>query len=142
MRLRTKDYKDWGTPSQLFRELDFEFHFDLDACASDDNHKCDRFFTLKDDSLAQDWTQFRSVFMNPPYGKGIDNWLKKAYETARSGETTVVCLVPANTDTSWWHDICMLGEIRFLRGRLKFQGADGPAPFASAIVIFRPKEKP
>ena len=139
MRLRTGDKKDWGTPIQLFRELDYEFHFDLDACASEGNHKVDRYFTREQDAFTQDWTEFRSVYMNPPYGNGIDKWLLKAYQTAQAGKTTVVYLVPANTDTSWWHDICTKGEVRFLRGKVKFEGARWNAPFASAIVIFRPK---
>lgn len=138
---RTMDKKDWGTPVQLFNELDYEFHFDLDACASDHNHKCKPYFTVKDDALGQDWTEYKSVFMNPPYGKSIGIWLKKAYETAREGNTTVVCLVPANTDTAWWHDIAAKGEVRFLRGRVKFQGADSNAPFPSAVIVFNRKQR-
>jgi len=75
--------------------------------------------------------------MNPPYGREIGKWVKKAYESAQSG-ATVVCLVPARTDTAWWHDYCAKGEIRFVRGRLKFGGSKNSAPFPSAVVIFRP----
>ena len=75
--------------------------------------------------------------MNPPYGRKIKLWVKKAYESAQSGRANVVCLLPARTDTSWWHDYCMKGEIRFIRGRLKFNNNENSAPFPSAIVIFR-----
>lgn len=128
---------EFGTPLWLFRELNDEFKFDLDACATAQNKKVKNFFSITDDGLEQDWTQYRSVFVNPPYGKTIGLWLMKAYNTARASDTTVVCLVPANTDTSWWHDYCLKGEIRYIRGRLKFGGSKGRAPFPSAIVIFR-----
>jgi site-specific DNA-methyltransferase (adenine-specific) len=75
--------------------------------------------------------------MNPPYGSGIGAWMRKAYESSLLG-ATVVCLVPARTDTAWWQDIAVLGEIRFLRGRLRFGGAATGAPFPSAVVIYRP----
>jgi phage N-6-adenine-methyltransferase len=137
--LFTSATDDWGTPQDLFDELDNEFQFELDVCASDNNHKCHRYFTRADDGLAQDW---RGVcWMNPPYGRTIKDWMRKAYESSING-ATVVCLVPARTDTAWWHDYAMQGEIRFLRGRLKFTTTggekQGSAPFPSAIVIFRP----
>lgn len=129
---------DWGTPQNLFDDLDNEFGFELDVCASHENHKCDRYFTHANDGLAQDWRGI--CWMNPPYGRAIKEWMRKAYESSLDG-ATVVCLVPARTDTAWWHDYAMRGDIRFLRGRLKFTtsgGGGGSAPFPSAIVIFRP----
>ena len=126
---------DWATPMHLFRQLDYEFGFDVDVCASADNAKCRRFYSKEDDGLAQDW---RGVcWMNPPYGDTIGRWMQKAYESSQQGGATVVCLVPARTDTAWWHDWAMKGEVRFLRGRLKFGGAKDGAPFPSAVVIFR-----
>ena len=128
----------WGTPQDLFDRLDSEYRFTLDPCANHDNHKCDRYFTESDDGLSQEWTG--SVFMNPPYGRAIGKWMGKAYRSSLEG-ATVVCLVPARTDTAWWHDYAMQGEITFLRGRLKFTDTDGKtassAPFPSAIVVFR-----
>lgn len=119
----------------MFNELDREFHFDLDPCATDFNAKCSNYFTKKQDGLSRGW--WGSVFMNPPYGREIIKWVKKAYEESkRPLVDVVVCLVPARTDTAWWHDYCMKGEIRFIRGRIKFSGK-GSAPFPSAIVIFR-----
>jgi phage N-6-adenine-methyltransferase len=123
---------EWSTPQALFAELDAEFGFELDVCATAGNAKCARYFTAAQDGLAQEW---RGVcWMNPPYGSGIGAWVRKAYESSLLG-ATVVCLVPARVDTRWWQDICELGEVRFLRGRLRFNGAD-PAPFPSAVVVF------
>lgn len=130
--------EDWATPDDFFAELDREFHFTLDACAAEWNKKVDNYYDKEQDGLKQQWTG--TVWMNPPYGREIKKWMAKAVESARVG-ATVVCLVPARTDTAWWHDYAMLGEARFLRGRLKFVGLDGPkdnAPFPSAVIIFRP----
>ena len=102
--------------------------------AAPENAKCSKYYSKEDDGLAQEW---RGVcWMNPPYGRGIGAWVRKAFETAESGRGMVVCLLPARTDTSWWHDYAMKGEIVFLRGRLKFGEAKNSAPFPSAIVIF------
>lgn len=132
----------WGTPLDLFNELDKEFQFTLDACASHWNYKVDNYFTQEQDGLAQAWTGV--VWCNPPYGRAIKNWIRKGYESSQGG-ATVVMLIPARTDTTYWHDYVMKGDIRFLRGRIKFVQPDGtadaPAPFPSAIVIFKPKEK-
>jgi phage N-6-adenine-methyltransferase len=125
----------WGTPPDLFAALDREFGFTLDACASAENATCARYYSREDDGLAQPWAGV--VFCNPPYGREIGRWVRKAAESARSG-ATVVCLLPARTDTHWWHCWAMRGEIRFLRGRLRFVGARWNAPFPSAVVIFRP----
>lgn len=128
----------WATPQELFDDLDSIYHFTLDVCASDWNAKCDRFFTEEQDGLAQEWTGV--CWMNPPYGRTIKHWVKKAYESAGNG-TVVVCLIPARTDTSWWHDYVMKGEITFFRGRVKFVSQEDDknqsAPFPSALVVFR-----
>jgi phage N-6-adenine-methyltransferase len=126
------------TPQWLFDALNREFAFTLDPCATRENAKCPRFFTREDDGLLQDWGD-EVVFMNPPYGAMISRWMWKAYDAADKG-ATVVCLVPARTDTGWWHNYAMKGEIRLLRGRLKFGNATNSAPFPSAIVIFRPPQ--
>lgn len=124
----------WATPQATFDKLHAEFGFELDVCALPENAKCQNFFTPDQDGLAQDW---RGVcWMNPPYGRGISRWVRKAYESAKAG-AIVVALVPARTDTAWWHDYVAKGEVRFLRGRLKFGGAKFSAPFPSAVVIFR-----
>lgn len=128
---------EWPTPQCLFDVLDEEFGFTLDPCSTDANAKCAKHFTLVDDGLAQTWKD-EIVFMNPPYGRGIGRWMEKAYREASAG-ATVVCLVPARTDTAWWHDWAMKGEIRLFRGRIKFEGASTSAPFPSALVVFRPR---
>lgn len=107
----------------------------LDVCALPENAKCARFYSPVEDGLAQPWSGV--CWMNPPYGRQIGPWMRKAYEEAQRG-ATVVCLVPSRTDTAWWHDYAMKGEVRFLRGRLRFQGASSSAPFPSALVIFGP----
>ena len=127
---------EWPTPSWLFNALQAEFGFTLDPCATPQNAKCKPYFTKAGDGLAQDWGD-HTVFMNPPYGRAIGPWMKKGYEASRKG-ATVVCLVPARTDTAWWHRYAMKGEIRLLRGRLRFEGGKHSAPFPSAIVVFRP----
>jgi phage N-6-adenine-methyltransferase len=124
---------EWATPQDFFDALDAEFHFDLDVCALPTSAKCERFFSPEVDGLEQDWTG--TCWMNPPYGNEIVDWVRKAFESAEAG-ATVVCLVPARVDTGWWWDYCRYGEIRFLRGRLKFGGAETSAPFPSALVIF------
>ena len=132
---------EWATPLSLFESLDREFGpFTLDPCATVANAKCSRFFTKATDGLAQDWGR-EVVFMNPPYGRHISLWMRKALAAAQGG-ATVVCLVPARTDTHWWHSYAMAGEVRFIRGRIKFGEAIHSAPFPSAIVIFRPPIKP
>ena len=126
----------WGTPQSFFDELDREFGFTLDVCASDWNYKCERYFTEDDDGLLQPWSGV--CWMNPPYGREIGKWMAKAVQEWRLG-AIVVCLVPARTDTAWWHDYAMQGDIRFLRGRLKFvspEGVKSSAPFPSAVVVF------
>lgn len=127
----------WSTPQDTFDRLNAEFGFEVDVCATPDNAKCDLFFTKEIDGLAQNWG--RAVcWMNPPYGRAIKAWMRKAYEASLGG-ATVACLVPARTDTAWWHDYAVRGEIRFIRGRLKFGGHENSAPFPSAVIVFRPQ---
>lgn len=123
----------WGTPRDLFDELNAIFHFDLDACASASNAKCANYFSKEQDALAQPWKG--NVWLNPPYGRKIGAFMRKAYEESRRG-ATVVCLVPSRTDTQWWHRFVKQGQVISLRGRLRFEGATASAPFPSAIVIF------
>jgi phage N-6-adenine-methyltransferase len=127
---------DWETPQDLFATLDAEFGFDIDVCATTETAKCRRFFSPQQDGLRQAW---RGVcWMNPPYGSALPKWIAKAYEESLHG-ATVVCLVPARTDTKWWHDFAMRGEIRLIQGRLRFGRGQYTAPFPSAIIVFRPK---
>lgn len=127
----------WATPQELFDTLNDEFHFDLDPCAVPQNAKCARFFTPDDDGLRQNWGGAK-VFCNPPYGREIGKWVRKCYEESRKPDTLVVMLIPARTDTSYFHDyIYGKAEIRFLRGRLHFNESKQGAPFPSMIVIFK-----
>jgi phage N-6-adenine methyltransferase len=128
----------WATPQVFFDELDNEFHFETDVCALPENAKCKRYFTPQQDGLSQEWDGV--CWMNPPYGRDISKWMKKAYESSLHG-ATVVCLVPSRTDTKWFHDFAMKGEIRFVKGRLKFGGCKNSAPFPSAVVVFRGKKE-
>ena len=128
---------DWATPPDLFDQVDREFNFDLDVCASSSNAKCPEYFTREDDGLLQLWAP-RRCWMNPPYGRQIGRWLEKASDTAIGGGL-VAALVPARTDTQWWHRWVMTSsEIRFVEGRIKFGGSKSAAPFPNALVIFRP----
>lgn len=127
----------WATPQKFFDELNAEFHFNLDPCADSSNAKCDKFFTEEDDGLTKSWEGY-TVFCNPPYGRNTTGkWIEKAYRESRNPNTMVVCLVPARTDTRWFHDYVIgKSEIRFVRGRLKFGDGTSPAPFPSMVVIF------
>lgn len=131
---------EWTTPQHLFDELNREYHFTLDPCATHKNTKCEKYFTEKENGLLQDWSD-DVVFMNPPYGREIKHWIKKAYEEFLNG-ATVVCLIPARTDTTYWHDFIFdkAFDIRFLKGRLKFGDSKNSAPFPSAIVVYKCKE--
>ena len=135
--LFTSNTAEWETPQKTFDELNCEFGFTLDVCATARNAKCKKFFDVEKDGLSQVWSGV--CWMNPPYGREIGKWVRKAYESAAQGGATVVCLLPSRTDTAWWQDYCMTGEIRFIRGRLKFGNSKNSAPFPSAIVIFRKK---
>lgn len=128
---------EWSTPQNVFEELNKEFHFNLDPCATKDNAKCCKFFTKAQDGLKQNW-QGHNVFCNPPYGREIKEWVRKAYEESLKPNTAVVMLIPARTDTSYFHDyIYGKAEIRFIRGRLKFGNAKNSAPFPSMIVVYK-----
>lgn len=136
--LLTSTTDDWETPTALFEELNREFGFTLDVCANEGNAKCSHYYSKEQDGLAQKWSGV--CWMNPPYGSTIKQWMERAYQASMEG-CTVVCLVPARTDTAWWHDYAAKGEIRFIRGRLKFGDSKNSAPFPSAVIIFRPQKK-
>lgn len=128
--------EEWATPQDFFDVLNAEFWFTLDPCATHENHKCAQYFTKEDDGLAQDWGN-ETVFCNPPYGNKIRLWVEKCREHGKRGGTAVL-LLPARTDTRWFHDLIYhQAEIRFVRGRLKFGGSQHNAPFPSMVVIFR-----
>lgn len=127
----------WATPQDFFDKYNNIYQFETDVCASRENAKCAKYYTKEQNGLAQEWTG--KCWMNPPYGREIKDWIKKAYESSING-ATVVCLVPARTDTSWWHDYCIKGQIEFIRGRLKFGGSQNSAPFPSAVVVFNSKK--
>lgn len=133
--------KSWATPPSLFHRLDQRFGFTLDVCASASNTKCERYFDQEANSLSQDWGT-ETCFMNPPYGTGIEVWMEKAYKSSFFG-ATVVCIVPASTDTRWWHDWATLGEVEFLKPRVQFVPPPGvkasSCSFGSALVTFWPK---
>lgn len=139
--------RHWATPPDLFQKLDSEFRFTLDPCATIKTAKCSRFFTEQEDGLSKDWEGDR-VFMNPPYGAEIRPWIRKARESADKG-ALVVGLVPAETDSDWWHDhIVDRAEIRYIRGRIRFlvYGDDGlvmwASPFRpSVVVVWRPRSR-
>ncbi|MBQ7737018.1 MAG: adenine methyltransferase [Oscillospiraceae bacterium] len=121
----------WETPQDLFDRLNSEYHFETDVCALPENAKCPRYFTPDQNGLAQEWTGV--CWCNPPYGRDIVKWVEKAYKSS----ATVVMLLPARTDTKWFHDLCLRGgQVSFLRGRLKFGGSKNAAPFPSMLVVF------
>lgn len=126
---------EWATPQELFDRLNKIFRFNLDAAATLENAKCNEFYTKEENGLSRPW--HGNVWLNPPYGRQIGAWVKKAYEeVTRGGAASVVLLLPARTDTAWYHDYCKKGFVVFMRGRLKFGGAKNAAPFPSMIVIF------
>jgi site-specific DNA-methyltransferase (adenine-specific) len=141
---------EWETPQWLFDELDKEFGFTLDVCASPDNHKCGRYLSYKEDGLQQSWDN-EVCWMNPPYGRQIGKWVERAHNEAWDGNAIVVCLLPVRPDTKWWQYYILHNrdmslpfvtqsswpQVRFVRGRLKFGNAKNSAPFPSAVVVFR-----
>ena len=128
---------EWATPQEFFDELNGEFHFTLDPAASEENHKCETFFTKEQNGLTRRWGG-HTVFCNPPYGREIGKWVQKAWEEHKTNGNTVVMLLPARTDTRWFHEfIYGKAEIRFVRGRLKFGNATNSAPFPSMVVVWR-----
>ena len=127
----------WSTPQDFFNKLDKEFCFTLDPCATSENYKCNKYFTIQDDGLKQSWQGY-IVFCNPPYGKELKDWVKKCYEESQKPNTRVVMLIPARTDTIYFHEFIYhkVKEIRFLKGRLKFGNSKNSAPFPSMIIVF------
>tara|TARA_R110001592_G_scaffold103979_1_gene292675 strand:- start:9611 stop:10084 length:474 start_codon:yes stop_codon:yes gene_type:complete len=128
---------NWSTPVEFFNKLDWRFGpFDLDPCADPANTKCANFFTEAENGLSKKWEGF-TCFINPPYGRGIEAWIKKAYEETRAEGTRAVMLIPARTDTKYWHEYVMKAdEVYFIKGRLKFGECENSAPFPSAVVVF------
>tara|TARA_R110002126_G_scaffold138790_1_gene283363 strand:+ start:7664 stop:8146 length:483 start_codon:yes stop_codon:yes gene_type:complete len=128
---------DWGTPQNFYDKLNNSFGpFTLDPCSDGQNNKTDNYFTKEQNGLSQDWSG-NKVFMNPPYGRAIKDWLKKAYEEGQKPNTTVVCLIPARTDTKYWHDYVMKAQaVYFVKGRLKFGDSNNSAPFPSSVIVF------
>jgi site-specific DNA-methyltransferase (adenine-specific) len=141
--------REWETPEAIFQPLKKEFNILVDVCANAENTKCKAYFDRKINGLTANWgnaikltgSKNTACWMNPPYGRGIDSWIKKAHDEALKGVTTVA-LIPARTDTSWFHNyIHNKQEVRFLKGRIKFVDAESSAPFPSMIVIFRPTQE-
>ena len=140
-QLHTSLIPNWETPEEILYPLVKEFGpFELDAAADAQNAKAPKFFSLEDSAFQHRWTGL--VWLNPPYGKGIGDWIQKAYLSSIEDGATVVCLVPARTDTAWWRDWVMgKAEVRFLRGRVRFKTPKGlrmsAAPFPSALLVYR-----
>ena len=132
--MMTSATDEWATPQDFFEQQN-RLHgpFDIDVCANAENAKCEKYFDKEADGLKQNW--IGKCWMNPPYGRSIGLWMKKAYESAENG-AVVVCLVPARTDTKWWHEYAIKGQVFFIKGRLKFGGSKNSAPFPSAVVVF------
>jgi len=127
----------WETPQDFFDKLNKEFNFTLDPCATKQTAKCKKFYTEKEDGLKQNWGG-HIVFCNPPYGTAIKHWVKKCHDEAKKPNTIVVMLIPARTDTIYFHEhIYFKAELRFIKGRLKFSKAKGSAPFPSMLVIYK-----
>jgi len=130
---------NWATPKSFYDKINEEFNFTLDACAEEWNKKCDNYFSKEEDALTKDWTG--NVYMNPPYGREIPKFVKKAYEESQKNANVVVGLIPARTDTKWFHDwVLDKAEIRFIKGRIRFEhekGVGGSASFPSLLVIWK-----
>ena len=135
--LFSSNCNEWATPQQFFNGLNKEFNFTLDPCATIENAKCDKFFTKEENGLLQSWKGER-VFCNPPYGKEISVWVEKCYKEIQSGAELIVLLIPARTDTKYFHRyIYNKFEIRFIQGRLHFNESKQSAPFPSMVVIMK-----
>lgn len=137
--LHSSEHLDWETPPNIIADLERIFgKFDLDVCATPETAKAPAYFTPDDDGLSKTWSGL--CFMNPPYGREIGRWVKKAREEAWAGNASVVALIPARTDTAYWHEhiIDVATQLIFLRGRIHFLrgGVSGPAPFPSAVVYW------
>ena len=131
---------EWETPQDFFTKLDERWNFTLDPCCTTETAKCETFYTEEDNGLDKNWQGHR-VFMNPPYGRGIHVWIEKAYREGIKKNTVVVCLLPARTDTRWFHEYCMKAQsIKLIKGRLKFGNATAGAPFPSMLVVFNGRD--
>lgn len=127
---------EWSTPQDFFDKLNEEFHFDLDVCANESNHKCALYYDREQDGLKMPWKD-HVVWCNPPYGREIGKWVKKAYFENRAHGTTIVMLLPARTDTKWFHNyVLWKAHVRFIQGRLKFGDCKNSAPFPSMLAIY------
>jgi len=142
---KTSNDDTWTTPLDFFKKLDREFNFTLDAAAlASSTLVPDNWFgpdhpeESRRDALVNKWTTDGAVWLNPPYGRTIKDWVAKADSEAKAG-ATVVCLVPSRTDTNWWWDSCIHHEVRFIKGRLKFGGQSNSAPFPSAVIVMKGK---
>ena len=125
----------WETPQDLFDYYNKIFKFDIDLCAEESNAKCKIYYSKEVDSLKQDWKG--TCWLNPPYGREIHLWMKKAYDASVENDACIVALIPARTDTKWWHDYVKKAyKVEEIKGRLKFGNAKNSAPFPSAVVIF------
>lgn len=126
---------EWETPEDLYDPLNDEFHFTLDVAADRDNAKCARYLSVADDGLTSEWGGV--CWCNPPYGRDLAKWVRKAVFETWNGVTTVM-LIPVRSNTQWWHELCIpFGEIRFVKGRPKFGGADEGLPWPLAVIVFR-----
>ncbi|MBO7715935.1 MAG: hypothetical protein J6S85_20390 [Methanobrevibacter sp.] len=136
----TSKSQEWATPQKFFDKLNSEFHFTLDPCCNNENKKCDKFYTKEQDGLSRSWSG-EVVFCNPPYGRELPKWVRKCYEENIINNITIVMLIPARTDTNYFHTyIYKRAEIRFIKGRLKFNDGKKPAPFPSMLVIYNKRE--
>jgi len=132
---------EWSTPQAFFNRLDAEFHFSLDTAATLENSKCVQCLTKAEDGLRASWHDVGAVYCNPPYGRVLADWVRKAYTEAQGYGHPIVMLIPARTDTKWWHEYVMRAdEIRFVKGRLKFGDGAQSATFPSVVVVFRQGE--
>jgi len=137
--LSHKGNQDRRTPKALFDELDKEFHFQLDPCTSTskpNNLGTPNYFLYPEqDGLKEDWSKYKSVFVNPPF-KDAYKWLKKSKEESEKG-CTVVVLLPSKTETKWWHEFALKAdEIRFVQRRVTFEGHKDPFIIGIALIIF------
>lgn len=134
--LFSSEKDDWETPQEFFDEWNKQFHFTIDACANDSNHKCKRYFSKEQNGLEHDW-QGETVWCNPPYGRNIASWVRKCWLEAQKKDTKVIALLPARTDTKWFHDyVYGKAVIYFVKGRLKFGKQKNSAPFPSMVCIW------
>ena len=132
---------DYETPTEVYNPLNKEFKFTLDPCCTKETAKCTKYYTKEENGLEQNWEGER-VFVNPPFGRQIKSWVEKCYYEAQKKDTKVVMLIPARTDTEYFHNFIYNGkakEIRFIKGRVTFLQNEkrvGSATFPSMIVVF------